>query len=178
VRIIGGKYKGKRFAPPKNFPSRPTTDFAKEALFNILENRYDFEDLDVLDLFAGTGSIGVEFLSRGAKSVTSVDNHPVSFRFLKSMHTSLSDANWKLVKTDAFKFISHPLVPFDLIFADPPYDSGETTKLPGLIFESGLLRAGGLLIIEHGRETNFENITQFAEIRNYGGVRLSFFEVR
>jgi 16S rRNA (guanine966-N2)-methyltransferase len=176
VRIIGGKYKGKRFAPPKNFPSRPTTDFAKEALFNILENRYNFEDLDVLDLFAGTGSIGVEFLSRGAKSVTSVDNHPVSFRFLKSMQASLTGANWKLVKTDAFKLVSNPQQQFDLVFADPPFDSGETHKLPNLIL-NGLLRPGGLLIIEHGRENNFENITQFTEMRNYGGVRFSFFEV-
>ena len=178
MRVIGGKYKGKRFVPPKNFPSRPTTDFAKEALFNILENRFDFDELDVLDLFAGTGSIGLEFLSRGAKSVMSVDKHPVSFNFLRKMHASLNDQNWRLAKQDVMRFITQKPGKYDLVFADPPFDMEGMKNLPALLLDSGILNPGGLLIIEHGRENDFNTIPQFSEIRNYGGVRFSFFEER
>jgi len=176
VRIVGGKYKGKRFVPPKNFPSRPTTDFAKEALFNILENRFDFEDLTVLDLFSGTGSIGMEFLSRGAKTVLSVDNHPVSMRHLKNSKEKLLDNNWQILKSDAVSFLKSTKQKFNLIFADPPFDLKNKEDLITLIFEKKLLHPEGTLIIEHGRENNFENKTQFVEIRNYGGVHFSFFE--
>lgn len=176
MRVIGGKYKGKRFVPPTNFPSRPTTDFAKEALFNIIENRYDLEDLSVLDLFSGTGSIGMEFLSRGAKNVLSIDNHFVSFKFLKNTQESLSDKNWQVRKQDAIRYLEQTPVKFDIIFADPPYEMKGTSELPEIIFSRNLLNKDGLLIIEHGRENDFKKMAQFKEIRNYGGVNFSFFE--
>jgi 16S rRNA (guanine966-N2)-methyltransferase len=177
VRVIGGKYKGKRFAPPKNFPSRTTTDFAKEALFNILINRFDFDDLEVLDLFAGTGNISLEFLSRDAKQVTSVDSHVVSIKFLSKMKDDLNDSNWSVIKKDAFEFLKSTNQKYDLIFADPPFDLKGVNQVPELVFSRSLLNENGLLIVEHGRENKFENITQFTEMRNYGGVQFSFFEV-
>lgn len=177
MRVVSGKYKGKRFAPPKNFPSRPTTDFAKEALFNILINRFDFEDLEVLDLFAGTGSISLEFLSRDAKRVTSVDNHTVSVKFLDKMSKELNDPNWSILKKDCFEFLESANSKYDLIFADPPFDLKGVSSIPDLVFGKSLLNESGLLIIEHGRENAFEGVTQFREMRNYGGVRFSFFEV-
>ncbi|MBI3133356.1 MAG: RsmD family RNA methyltransferase [Bacteroidetes bacterium] len=176
MRVISGKYKGKRFDPPRNFPSRPTTDFAKEALFNILENRYDFDGLQILDLFAGTGSISLEFISRDAGQVTSVDNHAVSCKFLQSMKTSVNAANWQIIKQDAMRFLEETQATFDLIFADPPFAMPGQAEIPRLVFERGLLNSNGLLIVEHGRENNFEKIPRFTEIRNYGGVCFSFFD--
>lgn len=177
MRVVSGKYKGKRFAPPKNFPSRPTTDFAKEALFNILVNRFDFEDLSVLDLFAGTGSISLEFLSRDAKQVTSIDNHAVSVKFLGKMSDELKDPNWSVLKKDCFEFLRSNNTKYDLIFADPPFELKGISEIPGLVFSRNLLNENGLLIIEHGRENKFEAVTQFTEMRNYGGVQFSFFEL-
>lgn len=176
MRVISGKYKGKRFDPPRNFPSRPTTDFAKEALFNILENRYDLEELNVLDLFAGTGNISLEFISRDANTVLSVDNHGVSCKFLQSMKTAVNADNWTILKKDAFQFLAETTTKFDLIFADPPFALSGQSNIAKLVFERALLNENGTLIIEHGRENAFETITQFKEIRNYGGVCFSFFE--
>lgn len=176
MRVIGGKYKGKRFAPPKNFPSRPTTDFAKEALFNILENRISIDEIDVLDLYAGTGSISLEFLSRNAKSVTSIDNHFVSYKFIRKTQEELNAPNWNVKKTEAVHFLEQTPLKFDLIFADPPFDLKGVIELPEIIFSRKILRKNGLLIIEHGRENNFEKTTNFREVRNYGGVHFSFFE--
>jgi len=176
VRVIGGKYKGKRFVPPKNFPSRPTTDFAKEALFNILENRYDFDELEVLDLFSGTGSIGLEFLSRGVKNVISIDNHSISCKFLKTSQESLNEKNWQIRKQDAAQFLKQTALKFDIIFADPPYEMKGSEELAKIVFERNLLNQNGILILEHGKQSNFEKITQFKELRNYGGVHFSFFE--
>lgn len=177
MRIVSGKYKGKRFSPPKNFPSRPTTDFAKESLFNILSHQIEFENLEVLDLCAGTGSISVEFLSRDAAHVTSVDKHPVSVKFMYKMKQDLQAENWDIIKSDIFEFIDKTNLKFDLIFADPPFDLKATDDLPEKIFEKELLKTNGLLIIEHGREHQFENRTHFTELRNYGGVQFSFFEL-
>ena len=176
MRVISGKYKGKRFDPPRNFPSRPTTDFAKEALFNILENQYELPDLKVLDLFAGTGSISLEFISREANYVTSVDNHGISCKFLHSMKTSVNAGNWQIIKKEAIKFLEETTEKFDLIFADPPFAMPGQAEIVRLVFERQLLQENGSLIIEHGRENNFENITQFRQIRNYGGVCFSFFD--
>lgn len=176
MRVIGGKYKGKRFVPPKNFPSRPTTDFAKEALFNILENRITIDELDVLDLYAGTGSISLEFLSREAKSVTSIDNHFVSYKFIRKTQEEVDLKNWHVKKTECSKFLEETPLKFDLIFADPPYDLKGVIELPEIIFGRNILRQNGLLIIEHGRENNFEKNIHFREVRNYGGVHFSFFE--
>lgn len=162
--------------PPKNFPSRPTTDFAKEALFNILENRFEFDNLSILDLFSGTGSIGLEFLSRGAKNVLSIDNHHISCKFLKTSQESLNEKNWQIRKQDAAQFLKQTSLKFDIIFADPPYEMKGTEELAEIVFSKHLLNKDGILILEHGRHTSFEKITQFKELRNYGGVHFSFFE--
>ncbi|MCB9224815.1 MAG: 16S rRNA (guanine(966)-N(2))-methyltransferase RsmD [Crocinitomicaceae bacterium] len=175
MRIVSGKYKGKRFSPPKKFPSRPTTDFAKESLFNILENQLYWEDIKVLDLFAGTGNISVEMLSRGASSVLSVDIHPVCIRHLNKMQEELSDGNWRILKKDAFKFLAEHPTKYDLIFADPPFGLKGVDTLPDLVFEGEKLSQDGLLIIEHGKENDFSTHAHFKEVRNYGGVNFSFF---
>lgn len=174
MRIVSGKYRGKKIPHPKNFPSRPTTDFAKEALFNILQNRLDWESIDVLDLFAGTGNISAEFLSRGAKSVQSVDRHQSALSSMYSLKEDLKDDSWKIARMDVFKFIQKTPLKFDLIFADPPFGMKTFDKLPGAIFESDILRPDGLVILEHGKENNFENHVRFQEVRNYGGVNFSF----
>ncbi|MBK7129802.1 MAG: 16S rRNA (guanine(966)-N(2))-methyltransferase RsmD [Crocinitomicaceae bacterium] len=176
MRVISGKYKGRRFSPPRNFPSRPTTDFAKSALFNILNNQFDFETCKVLDLFSGTGSIALECISRGALNVTSVDNHTVSVKFLNKMRAELNEKNWHIHKGDAFEFLKHESNKYDIIFADPPFAMQGQQLIAAMVFEKQLLNPDGLLIIEHGRENSFENITQFKEMRNYGGVQFSFFE--
>jgi 16S rRNA (guanine(966)-N(2))-methyltransferase RsmD len=175
VRVIRGKYKSRRFSPPKNFPSRPTTDYAKESLFNILENQWELEDLEILDLFAGTGNISLEFLSRGARSVLSVDNHFVSYKFMKQTKIKLKDDNWAILKNDVFKFVPKIGKQFDIIFADPPFGLKNILDLPELIFSSNVLNDESLVIIEHGKETDFSNSINFDEVRHYGGVNFSFF---
>lgn len=180
MRIVSGKYKGKRFNPPKKFPSRPTTDFAKESLFNILENQFYIEDLNVLDLFAGTGNISLEFISRGAKGVLSIDKHPVCIRHLHQLKNEVNEDHWLISRKDVFKFLEPSKSgstddQYDLIFADPPFADKSTSELPDLIFNSGLLSKDGCLIIEHGRENNFEEHPRFQNNRNYGGVNFSFF---
>lgn len=177
MRVVGGKYKGRRFQPPKKFPSRPTTDFAKEALFNILENRFDLDEASVLDLFAGTGNISLEFISHGTKSVLSIDKHPLCHKFILNTLTDLGTTNWYCLKKDVFTFCSECNEKFDIIFADPPYGLKGVNALPELIFEHDLLAPEGLLIIEHGKEQQFGNKTHFVELRKYGGVHFSFFEV-
>ncbi len=176
MRVISGKYRGKRFNPPKKFPSRPTTDQAKEALFNIVSNQYDLEECKVLDLFAGTGSISLEFLSRGCQEVLSVDKHPVSIRFINSMQKDTQDDNWSVLRKEVFSFLENHEAKYDIIFADPPFGLKGGLSLPELVFEKQLLKEDGMLIIEHGRETDFSHITQFKDIRKYGGVNFSFFE--
>lgn len=175
MRIVSGKYKGKRFSPPKKFPSRPTTDFAKESLFNILENQIYWDETKVLDLFAGTGNISIEFLSRGAEQVLSIDSHPVCIRHLSKMQDELGDEKWQILRKDAFKFLESCSKQFDLIFADPPFGLKGVEQLPSLIFERNLLSKDGLLIIEHGQESDFSDLDEFEDIRNYGGVFFSFF---
>lgn len=177
MRVISGKYKGKRFAPPKKFPSRPTTDFAKESLFNILNNSIDFENIHALDLFSGTGSIGIELISREAKSVTSVDIHATCVKHIHALKTELNEKNWHIVKADVFEFLSNHTTSYDLIIADPPYDLKRVPELPNLIFKNNLLNQGGIFVLEHGREHSFENETHFTGERNYGGVHFSFFEL-
>ncbi len=175
MRIIRGKYRSRRFSPPKNFPSRPTTDYAKESLFNILENRIEIEGLDVLDLFAGTGNISLEFLSRGAASVLSIDQNYVAYKYMKTTQHELEEREWHILKQDVFKQIHKLDQSFSLIFADPPFGLKGVDNLPNLIFESKLLKEDGDLIIEHGQETDFSEHAKFREIRKYGGVNFSFF---
>jgi len=175
VRIIRGKYKSRRFFPPKNFPSRPTTDYAKESLFNILENRIEIDGLDVLDLFAGTGNISLEFLSRGAISVISIDQNYAAYKYMKTTQYELEENGWQILKQDVFKQVPKMKESFSLIFADPPFGLRGIGSLPNLIFENELLKQNGDLIIEHGQETDFSEHPKFREIRKYGGVNFSFF---
>jgi len=175
LRIISGKYKGRHFKPSKNFKARPTTDFAKENLFNILANYVDFENLNVLDLFAGTGSIGFEFLSRGVCKVTSVEKNIKHLQFLKKISNELEVSNIKIVKADVFRFLEKTQERYDIIFADPPYQLDGIKKLPSLILQNNLLEEDGILIIEHSRQTHFNNLPSFSELRTYGSVNFSIF---
>jgi len=175
VRVIRGKYKSRRFTPPKNFPSRPTTDYAKESLFNIIENKWELENIEVLDLFAGTGNISLEFLSRGVATVLSVDNHFVSYKFMKQTKNKLSANNWAIIKNEVFKFVPKIGKQFDIIFADPPFGLKNILSLPDLIFSSDICKEHTLIIIEHGKETDFSKQLNFDEVRHYGGVNFSFF---
>jgi len=176
VRIVGGKMKGVRLQVPKTFDSRPTTDYAKEALFNLLSNKFDFENCDVLDLFTGTGSLSLEFASRDANSVTSIDWNTACLRFIGDICKKHSLTQVKLLKNDAIRFVSIANIKFDIIVADPPYDYKYYNKLILSIYDKELLKPGGVLVIEHGRQNNFSDLPGFSELRNYGGVHFSFFE--
>ncbi|HOT88072.1 MAG TPA: RsmD family RNA methyltransferase [Bacteroidales bacterium] len=175
MRIISGSHKGRVFRPGKNLPVRPTTDYAKESLFNILNNKIDFEELSVLDLFAGTGSISFEFASRGAKDVTSVDLSFHCVDFIHKTAESFQFSNIRTVKANCLSFIGYCKVQYDLIFADPPYDLKDIQTIPHLIFNKGLLKENGLFIIEHPQECDFSTFPFFSEHRNYGKVNFSFF---
>ncbi|PBQ34483.1 16S rRNA (guanine(966)-N(2))-methyltransferase RsmD [Sphingobacteriaceae bacterium] len=175
MRIIGGTHKGKVIKVAKDLPVRPTTDFAKEGLFNILTNKVDFEELTVLDLFSGTGHISLEFASRGAKEIVAVDKHFKCAGFLRATSKELN-FNINALKNDVFDFLKNSTSKFDLIFADPPYDLPEIPNIHKLVFERGLLKENGMLIIEHGQRTKLEGLQGFTKLRNYGNVNFSFFE--
>lgn len=176
MRIVGGKYKGRIFSPGKKFKARPTTDIAKEGLFNILENRYDFSNKTVLDLFSGTGSIGYEFVSRGCLEVTMVEKDYNHILFIQEVIETLKIENATVFRADAFKFLKKYNGEFNLIFADPPFDLNKTKELPELIFNNDILKKDGVFILEHSRDFNFSKHPNFNEIRNYGKVNFSFFE--
>ncbi len=174
MRIISGKYKGRKIVPPSNMKARPTTDFAKDGLFDILNFRVDIEGLKVLDLFSGTGYLSYEFASRGANSVVSVELNPVHAAFIKKTAREF-DMNLSVVEGDAFRYIEKVKQKFDIIFCDPPYDLQGIDKLPDLIFENGLLNEDGLLIVEHSKHLNFSQRPEFLHQRSYGKVQFSFF---
>lgn len=176
MRIIGGRLKGLRLNPPKNLPVRPTTDLAKEALFNILNNQVDFEGLKVLDLFSGTGNIAMEFASRNAGFVTAVDRVAACIFYLKDMAAKHQLTEIKIFKADVFKFLAAETEQYDLIFADPPYDLDKIPQLPDAVFTRNLLASGGLLIIEHPSYQNLNNQPNFSEKRHYGNSAFSFFK--
>lgn len=176
MRIISGIFKARRLDVPHNITARPTTDFAKEGLFNLLNNRIDFEGIDVLDLFAGTGSIGVEFISREARSVICVEQSDKHVAYIRKISHLLNIDNLTPIKGDVFKFISSTKIKFDLIFADPPYDLERIGEMPDLIFQHELLKPEGLFILEHSIKNNFENHPHFTFHRKYGNVHFSFFE--
>ncbi len=176
MRIISGKYKGKRITAPKSLPVRPTTDMAKEALFNILHNRFYFEEIRVLDLFCGTGNISFEFASRGVMSIVSVDKDYRCVKFVAGMASEM-EMNIKTFKEDAFKFLGKTTDTFDIIFADPPYqfDTKQFMRIVQLVSERQLLNEGGLLILEHSKHTELTEAATFLEKRHYGGSVFSFF---
>ena len=179
MRIIGGKYRHKRFDVPHTFKARPTTDFAKESLFNILHNVYvDFDAAPTaLDLFAGTGSISLELLSRGCSRVVSVEKDFQHWQFLRRTAQALNDEAWVPLHADVFRYLKAGQAPaFDIIFADPPYALPNLTEIPDLVFASGLLREKGLFVLEHGKRDSFASHPRFAEHRAYGSVNFSFFE--
>lgn len=176
MRIIGGKYKHRRFQVPTTFSARPTTDFAKENLFNVIWNIFDLEDTNALDLFAGTGSITFELLSRGCKSVTAVEQNNAHAAFINKVGKELKTEGLVLIKGDAFRYLS-TCAPqsFDFIFADPPYALKELPEVPRIILESDLLREGGLFVMEHSQANDFSNLPYFYQHRTYGSVNFSLF---
>ena len=178
MRIIGGKFKGRRFTPPADhWPTRPTTDFAREGLFNILSNSLDFETLKVLDLFGGTGSHSYEFISRGCQDVTYVDKFGPAVAFAKKMRELLDIAAFmKIVQSDVFRFVENCTEDYDFIFAGPPYGLPRLEEIPDVIFSHALLRPGGWLVLEHNPHHKFEEHARFLMQRNYGKTIFSFFE--
>ena len=175
MRVITGKYKGKHFDVPRSFKARPTTDFAKENLFNVLRAYLDFEETRALDLFAGTGSITIELLSRGCKEVMSVERDRQHYSFIQSMLRHLDDPAATAVCGDALRFISKGCKEFDFIFADPPYALREIPEIPERVMASKLLAPGGLFVLEHSKQNDFSNHPDFLEHRAYGSVNFSFF---
>lgn len=175
MRIISGTHKGRTILPPKKFIGRPTTDFAKESLFNILNNRIDFEEINVLDLFSGTGNISFEFASRRAKSITAVDNQAISTRFIKEEATKQGFHQLHPLKSDVFAYLKNCHSKFDVIFSDPPYEMENISDIHELVFSKNLLNEGGWLIIEHGKKTVLSDKAFFKEQRTYGNVNFSLF---
>jgi 16S rRNA (guanine(966)-N(2))-methyltransferase RsmD len=175
MRIIRGTHRGRKITPPANLPVRPTTDLAKESLFNILDNHLYFEDLRVLDLYAGTGSISYEFASRGCRLVIAVDIHPKCISFINETAGKLGLQNMKAVRSSSIGFLNHCHEKFDLIFADPPYDFEGIEEVVSHVFSKELLNENGWLIVEHSRDKDFSAFPGFYEHRNYGKVNFSFF---
>ena len=179
MRVISGKYKRRTFEVPRNFKARPTTDFAKENLFNVLNNLIDLEECaNVLDLFAGTGSISLEFVSRGCGRVISVEREPSHHAHIYKIKEQLKEENWIPLRADVFRYIEKCHDTFDLIFADPPYALTRLAELPDLILGGGMLAEDGMLILEHGKDQSFAEHPCFVQERIYGSVHFSFFEQR
>jgi 16S rRNA (guanine(966)-N(2))-methyltransferase RsmD len=178
VRIISGKFKGRRIFPPKNLPVRPTTDMSKEALFNVLNNHFSFEGLKVLDLFSGTGNISFEFASRGSDNITSVDADFGCVKFIKQIAEEY-DFNIAAMRSDVFKFLEKNTNSYDIIFADPPYALDQKTfeNIVTLVFKQELLREDGMMVIEHSKYTKLDHMIHFSFKKSYGGSIFSFFEI-
>jgi 16S rRNA (guanine(966)-N(2))-methyltransferase RsmD len=177
MRIISGKYKSRRFNVPKNFKAHPTTDLAKENIFNVIGNLIDLEGAVALDLFSGTGSIAFELVSRGCKEVVCVEKDPVHYTFIKKIKAELAAENLFAIKTDVFKYIVSSKQTFDLIFADPPYSLSTLSKIPEMIFSHGLLKPESIFIMEHPKEYDFSRLPYFIQQRVYGAVNFSVFSI-
>jgi 16S rRNA (guanine(966)-N(2))-methyltransferase RsmD len=175
LRIIGGTHRGRRIEPPSNFKARPTTDFAREGLFNILNNRIDFESSYILDLFSGTGSISYEFASRGSAQVHLIDKDPKHIAGIKRIIKELGFENIRPIHIDVKAYLKTCSIKYDVVFADPPYDLSWLKEIPDLVTESGIIKDDGFFILEHPRGLSFDNHELFFEHRNYGGVNFSFF---
>jgi 16S rRNA (guanine966-N2)-methyltransferase len=176
MRIIGGKLKGLKLNPPNNLPVRPTTDLAKEALFNILQNQIDFEGIHALDLFSGTGNIAMELASRGAEPVVAVDRSVHCVNYLKEISRKHLPDQIKVYKEDVFKYLQYETEQYGLVFADPPYDLNRIPEIPVIVFDKNLLLPGGLLVVEHQSMQNLSNHPAFVEQRRYGHSSFSFFK--
>ncbi len=174
MRIISGKYRGRSITPPKNLRARPTTDFAKENLFNVLNNLIDFEECSVLDLFAGTGSVSYEFASRGAKSVTAVEINTVHHNFIRKSAAELGATNIFAVKANVFLYLKSCRQRFDVIFSDAPYDLEGSEQVIDLVLGGELLNEDGILIFEHSKAQKFEDHPNFWQSRSYGSVQFTF----
>ncbi len=175
MRIISGKYKSRRIQVPPNLKARPTTDFAKEGLFNVLNNYMDWEETAALDLFSGTGSIALELVSRGCRRVISVESENQHWRFISIAKEKLEANELYPLKSDVFKFLQTCREQFDLIFADPPYDMKEVDTIPDIIFEKNLLKPDGILILEHSKFHDFTILPRFNRKLKYGNVHFSIF---
>lgn len=178
MRIIRGKYGHRRFDVPPNITARPTTDFARENIFNVLENILDFEGLDALDLFAGTGAVSFELLSRGCAHVTAVEKATTQYRFINKVAGLLGDTNITVLRTDAWRFIDTSVKSFDFIFADPPYDMPDFALIPEKILNSALVHPGTVVVVEHSKAHDFSHLPHFSEHRTYGSVNFSIFIVQ
>ena len=177
MRIIGGALKGTKFTPPSNLPVRPTTDLAKEALFNILQNKLDWTEIVALDLFSGTGNITLELASRQVKKITAVDSYGKCCAYIDSQKKKFHFEQVDIVKYDALKYISNCKKKFDFIFADPPYDLPQLPQIPKLIFQYELLNEGGLLVLEHPSTKKLDESTFHVEQRKYGYSSFSIFKM-
>ncbi len=175
MRIISGTLRGRTLHPPATLPVRPTTDFAKEGLFNILETRYDFSGLHVLDLFAGTGNISFEFISRGVKYLTAVELNGKCCQYIKSQFKLFGIENAQVISADAFRFVKKSAAKYDIIFADPPFEMLNSVTLPDLILNSELLSENGIFIFEHATKLKDPVLEKAFEKRKYGNVSFSFF---
>ncbi|AFJ08419.1 ribosomal RNA small subunit methyltransferase D [Prevotella intermedia] len=175
MRIITGQFKGRHFDIPRTFKARPTTDFAKENIFNVLNGYIDFDGTTALDLFAGTGSISLELVSRGCKEVVSVEKDRDHARFIADCMKKINAENDILIRGDVFRFLKSCHQKFDLIFADPPYALPELDTLPDLVFEHDLLADDGVFVFEHGKHNDFSAHPRFKEHRSYGSVNFSIF---
>ena len=176
MRIITGIYKGRRFDIPHTFKARPTTDFAKENIFNVLNSYIDFEGAMALDLFAGTGSISLELLSRGCQQVVSIEKDRDHHAFIRQCLQKLGADNSVVIRGDVFRYIKSCSQQFDFIFADPPYQLTELAQIPDLIFEKDLLKEEGIFVLEHGAQNDFSNHPHFVGHRKYGSVNFSIFQ--
>lgn len=175
MRIIAGSLRGRRLNPPQNLPVRPTTDMARESLFNILNNYVDYEECAVMDLFAGTGAVSLEFVSRGAREVTSVDINAQCTDFIKQSAQQFGVKNLHVVRADVFDLLKRANRRFDIVFADPPYAIDGLATLPDLVFERQVLTDDGIFVLEHPREFSFEEHPHFWQHRAYGKVNFTFF---
>lgn len=178
MRIIGGKFKGRRFNPPAdNWPTRPTTDYSKEALFNILNNQIDFEETKMLDLFGGTGNHCYEFISRGCTDATYVDKFPGAVSFVRKTAQALKiESEMKIYQMDVFRFVEHATEQYDYIFAGPPYGLPTLDTIPDVIFAKKLLKEDGIFVLEHNPHHDFLNHEHLFDVRNYGQTYFSFFK--
>ena len=175
MKVITGSARGRNLVSVEGLETRPTSQRTKESIFNIIQ--FDIEGRSVLDLFAGTGAVSIELLSRGCGSVTAVEKSNIQYNFIRKVAQELGEKNLTLIKGDVFKFVAACRTQFDFIFADPPYDLPRFGEIPGLVLNSGMLHPGSVFIIEHSRDYDFSSMPHFSSHRVYGSVNFSIFEI-